>query len=328
MNNRENLRFAKLANEIFAKLDFSLSGLTVLTEVGSNLYIYNPLIPLICGAKKVFAIVKDTQYGRAEEIKDQCYELADFLGFRQCIEIATNVIDESWISQADIITNSGMLRPIDRKLISKFKNGAVLPLMFEAWELREQDIDLGACKDYKIPIAGTWENHPDLKVFDYVEILCLKMAFEAGFEVRGNNIFIWSDDHFGDKIYNSFLKNGANKCFLSVDELELLNVASMLDFIFIADYDEKRNYFDLLRINLLIKKNPHLAIVHLYGNIKVDEFEKVGVSIFPKKNGRNELMTFTLAHVGIKPYINLQVGGYKVAYCLINGLESDLIQRI
>jgi hypothetical protein len=200
--------------------------------------------------------------------------------------------------------------------------------MFEAWEIRQQDLDMLACKEYGIAVAGTWENHPSIKVFDYVQILCLKLAFEAGYEVMGNSIFIWSDDHFGEMIVKSFNQNGSKRCFLSTDSELLLNVASDLDFIFIADYDEKRDYATLLNLKELAKKSPNLGIIHLYGLINSEMMKKHGFNVFPEINGNAETMTFTLAHVGMTPYINLQIGGYKVALEMLTGNYTNISQRI
>ena len=321
-------RAIKLIESIRDKLNLSLKGYKVLTEVGSNNYIYGPIIPLLCGAQKVYAFVKDTNYGKADEIKTACLEIATALGLEKNLEIETNVLNDNWLGKCDIITNSGMLRPFDTKKLSKFKKNAVLPLMYESWELRSQDIDISYCKEHNIKVSGTWESHPDIKVFDYVEILCLKMAFEAGFEVLGNNIFIWSNDHFGDKIKNSFIKNGANKCILSNDLNLLLKNAAVLDFLFISDYDELRDYSKLLDINNLIKINPNLVIIHLYGNLDFKEFSKIGFEIFPKKNGKSQLMTYSLAHAGLIPIINLQVAGYKVATEMLKNEYTLISQKM
>ncbi len=322
------LRLVELTERVKKRLDFSLCGLTVLTEVGSNFYIFTPLIPLLCGADYVYGFVKDTPYGCASEIKSKCIEFASILGLQNRLEIGINELENNWICKADIITNSGMLRPFNDGKINYFKKGAVFSLMFEAWELREEDLDLNFIKKKGIKVAGTWENHPDLKVFDYVEVLCLKMAFEAGFEVKGNNIFIWSDDQFGVKISQAFIQNGANICLLSIDIEKLFCYASSLDFIFLADYDEARNFFELLQIEQLVLINPRIAIIHLYGKVNIEEFENLNVAVYPLKNGKPRLMTYTLAHVGLTPLVNLHVGGYKVAYCLKNGIENQIVQKL
>ena len=324
----EYSRATKIISASKAKLNVNLDGYTILTELGTNSYIYSPIIPLLCGASKVLAFVKDSSYGSAENIKAFCIQIASILGLNHKLQIATNDFPEHWWREADIVTNSGMLRPFDREKISKFKKGAVLPLMFEAWEVREQDLDLVACRDYGISVAGTWENHPSIKVFDYVKILCLKLAMEAGYEVMGNAIFIWSDDHFGEMIEDSFILNGAKKCFLSTDLKLLIKVASDLDFIFIADYDEKRDYELLLDLKNLVVLSPNIGIVHLYGMINIERLKRLGLKVYPETNGKAELMTYTLAHVGMTPLINLQVGGYRVAQEMLKGEYTNISQPI
>jgi hypothetical protein len=324
----EQARAKKIILSSKENLDVNLEGYTVLTEAGSNHYLFSPIIPLICGASKVFAFVKDTSYGSAEDIKDTCLEIASDLGLKDKLQIATNHLPENWLMEADIITNSGMLRPFNREKISKFKKGAVLPLMFEAWELRDQDIDIRACKEHGITVAGTWENHPFIKVFDYVMILCLKLAMEAGYEVMGNSIFIWSDDHFGEKIKKSFIQNGAKQCFLSTDPKLLFEKACDLDFIFIADYDEKQDYEILLDLKNLIVISPNIGIIHLYGILNIERVKNLGLKVYPEKNGKAELMTYTLAHVGMNPLINLQVAGYRVAQEMLQGEYTNISQPI
>jgi hypothetical protein len=324
----EQKRAAKLIRACKEELHVNLDGYTVLTEAGSNYYVFSPIIPLLCGASKVLAFVKDTSYGKAEDIKATCFQIAYSLGLNEKLQIATNVLPENWLNKADIITNSGMLRPFNKEKVSKFKKGAVLPLMFESWEIREQDLDITACKDAGIKVAGTWENHPSIKVFDNVMMLCMKLAFEAGYEVLGNSIFVWSDDHFGEMIEESFKQNGAKNCYLGTD-LELLkDVAPHLDFIFIADYDEKRDYAAIFNLKELAERAPNLGIIHLYGELNIEALKPLGLNIYPERNGKSELMTYTLAHVGMTPLINLQVGGYRVAQEMLQGAYTNISQPL
>ncbi len=328
LSNFEQNRAKKIILTSKSNLDVNLEGYTVLTEAGSNHYLFSPIVPLLCGASKVLAFVKDTPYGAANEIKAICIQIATNFGLNDKLQIATNELPIKWLKEADIITNSGMLRPFDKEKISKFKKGAVLPLMFEAWELRDQDIDIRSCKEYGIKVAGTWENHPLIKVFDYVQILCLKLALEAGYEVMGNTIFIWSDDHFGEMIEKSFIQNGAKKCFLSTNIDLLKENASKIDFIFIADYDEKKDYETFLDLKNLALISPNIGIIHLYGNLNCENIMKLGLKIFPEKNGKAELMTYTLAHVGMTPIINLQVAGYRVSQEMLQDNYTNLSQLI
>jgi len=319
------IKIIKQYNEI---LNFNLKGYTIFTEVGSNHYLYSPIIPLLCGADHVFAFIKDTKFGKAADIKQQCIEIANFLGLTNKLTIGENNFEYEWLTKSDIVTNSGMLRPIDKKKLSYFKKGSVIPLMFEAWEFRDSDLDIAECKKLGIKIAGTWENHPEIRVFDSVKMLCLKMAFEAGYEIQGNTIFVWSDDHFGELIVESFNANGAKKCFLSTDKLLLNEVISQIDFIFFADYDEKENLFNLINFKSQTDKNYDFGIVHLFGNINIDIFKELGINIYPDFNGNSEQMTFTLSHVGLLPILKLQVAGYRVAYEMLNNQITSISQPL
>ena len=137
------IKIIKQYNEI---LNFNLKGYTILTEVGSNHYLYSPIIPLLCGADHVFAFIKDTKFGKAADIRQQCIEIANFLGLTNKLTIGENNFEYEWLTKSDIVTNSGMLRPIDKKKLSYFKKGSVIPLMFEAWEFRDSDLDIAECK--------------------------------------------------------------------------------------------------------------------------------------------------------------------------------------
>ena len=63
---------------------------------------------------------------------------------------------------ADIVTNSGHVRPIDARIAGWMRPDAVVPLMFEAWEIDmgRDDVDLAALRDRGIRYAGTNERHP------------------------------------------------------------------------------------------------------------------------------------------------------------------------
>ena len=49
--------------------------------------------------------------------------------------------DAAPLEDADIVTNSGHLRPLDEEAVGRMKPGAAIPLMYEAWELRPDDVD-------------------------------------------------------------------------------------------------------------------------------------------------------------------------------------------
>jgi hypothetical protein len=310
------------------RLQLNLKGLTILTEVGSDSYLYTPFIPLLAGAGLVIAFVKDSNYGSADEIEERCLSIKHELNITGNLEIVKNHLPSHILHLADIITNSGMLRPLDSEKLQHVPSKAVIPLMFEKWELRDGDIDVAYCKSNGIAIAGTWEQHPSIRVFDYVGNLAVKMLHEAGQEIRGQRILIWSDDEFGKTIHTALLANGA-ECTVTTNKATLQKMMKDTDVIFIADYDELCCYtgsgspFDIQEV---ANAKPDISIVHLYGDVPYKAFSNI--NIYPRKNGKPMMMSHTLAHVGIEPVIRLQVAGFKVGQELYYNQLSTLSQLL
>jgi hypothetical protein len=313
------------------KLQVHLTGFNVLTEVGSGFYKYTPIIAALAGAKEVNACTGDSRYGKGVDNISDCKAICDFLGLPN-VNFFNNEIPADKIRSSNIITNSGFLRPLNEKLLRHIDpDTTVIPLMFEAWELRTDDIDIEYCKKANIRVAGTWENHPDILVFNAVEALALKMAFEAGYEVYQNNIVVWGDDHFGTKAYQGFLKAGAASVVRinTIDELK--RSIEGIDFIYLCDYFDEASYFGLNgkfeSFELLFAENS-IGIVHLFGAVDTTYLKAKNIFVYPEVKGRSRQMTFTLGHVGLKPIINLQCAGFKVAQDMLQGRLSSLMQPI
>jgi hypothetical protein len=62
--------------------------------------------------------------------------------------------------------------------------------------------------------------------------------------------------------------------------------------------------------------------------VNVDLFKSMGMNVYPSRNGLAKQMTFTLGHVGLRPIINLQTAGYRVAQDLLKGTISNISQLI
>lgn len=318
-------REARLITEIIKKLNLDLRGLNILTEVGSGPFFITPIIAVMAGAEKVYAWTKDSEYGRGDEIISNCIEKCNLYGIsKNSIEYSNNLRPVRHIEDADIITNLGFIRPLDVDFLSFIKKNSVISYMCEAWEFRDTDIDLNYCRKHGIKVAGTWENKEGLRIFDGVGYLAAKICFEAGFEIYQNNIVIISNDQFGQAIKRAFDNMGANKVFV-IKPVEL-NISQQLkvDFIILADYVESVNIFTDNIINFLLEND--ISVVHLAGNIDFHYLDSKGVYVYPKKSGANHRMTFTLAHLGLKPLIDLHAAGLKVGEELIKNNLSNLSQ--
>ena len=321
-------QYKKIIEEAISTLDLNLSGLVVATEVGSSAFLFTPIIAAMAKARKIIAYTNDSSYGKAAEIIDSCKNALTQFGERANIEFMANRRPGIEIAEADIITNSAHLRPLNSSVLAFAKASAVIPLMYERWELRPDDIDLAYCASKGIRVAGTWENQPSVRIFDYVEQLILKICFDAGYEVSRNRIVVWSTDHFGELAESAFTKNGASVSkTTSVDQLYQLAVDS--DFIFFCDYLDRRQLIGdaaLIDIAKLGDINPAIGLVHLSGKIDSNFAKKNSLSLYPDKDGHAGRMTETLAHLGKRPAIYLNAAGLKVGECLARGVGSDLVQ--
>jgi hypothetical protein len=326
-------RALRIIKQAIQKLELNLEGEVVLTETGSGLFLFTPIIALLAGADKVFAWTRETSFGSAEDIIQECKHILLLEGIDENkICFSNEKRPEEHIKQATIITNSGHVRPLNAKFLSHVSAAAVIPLMYEKWELRNTDVDITFCKEKNIPVAGTNENHPDVRVFDFCEHLILKIAFEAGYEILKNKIIVWSTDDFGTLAQQGFLKMGAREVVLTTKIEDVYAHAADADFIFFCDYMSTRNLIGTsgeIDLHSLFLLNNNLGIVHLAGKIDNVFAKEKGFAIYPDKEGHAVRMTFTLAHIGFQPTLYLQAAGLKVGSLLRkNETSHPLVQLI
>ena len=122
MTGCELKRCLRIAQDQIKRLELNLDGYNVLTELGGGPYLFSPIIPLLANASRVFAWTRDTRYGASQDLIDTCTGVMDKMGVppdRINFRISYN---ESDVGQADIITNSGMLRPLNRDFLLPAKS--------------------------------------------------------------------------------------------------------------------------------------------------------------------------------------------------------------
>src|SRR3954451_5381304 len=164
-------RLVRLMRAAVDRCDLDLKGLTVLTEAASGAYVVTPVLAAMAGAD-VLAVAAGNAYSSDEEIRELTLGIARLAGVMDRIELVVGK-DAAIIGSADIVTNSGQVRPIDAETVSHLKPSAVVPLMYESWEYREADLDLEACRARGIAVAGTNERHPAVDVFSYLGEMAL-----------------------------------------------------------------------------------------------------------------------------------------------------------
>ncbi len=212
----EKERIHKFIKQAIKKFDLNLKGLTVFTEAASGNYMYTSIAAALAGAKQVFAIAKDSRYGTKEEIKKQTIAEAKKLEVDNKIKIIfeNNLAD---LSKCDIITNSGFVRPITKELIFHLKPTAVIPLMYETWEFRKEDLDLDSCRSHGILVLGTNEECPPMDIMRYSGFLASKLMFECKQEVHKDNILVIGSGRLGNNLAQFMQANKINFSWISLD---------------------------------------------------------------------------------------------------------------
>lgn len=327
----------KLTKRI-AALDLDLSGRTVLTEAASGAYVVTPLLAALAGAK-VFAYTKDSRYGTAQEVFARTRSVIAQCGGERLDITLTDTLNPEIVGQADIITNSGHLRPLNHSMLKHAKDGVVIPLMFEAWEWRQADMDIEYIRSRGFKIGATNERHPDIDVFGYLGDMALKLIFDAGICPYGNRFLLLCNNDFGPYIARTLSRVCEGLVVVDKDEnrekydqikidwcggfpdLKLKSEHRDVEAVIFTAYPFEQNWIGS-RSEISLEKirdqliNP--LVLRFAGDIDTDEFGRHGVRFFPE-DVRSGHMGVLPSAIGFDPIIRLQAGGLKAAQAMLSG---------
>lgn len=334
--NRESIR------KIIDKLALNLDGLTVFTEAATGNYQYTPIIAALAGARQVFAVAGDSKYGKKEEVKERTLREAKALGVDNKITILFEK-DKDCLSRSDIVTNSGFVRPITKEMISWMKPTAVIPLMWETWEFRPEELDLEACREGGILVLGTNEHHLSLNLFRSNGFLICKLLFDKGFDVYKDNLLLIASGYIGDSAADFFINNDISfdrvvfdndvpehqKAFIH-DREEILNGLDKYDALIIAELHHNidiLSHSGFIPTGVLKQKNPLVQIIHICGSVNKNDILQEGLALYPENIRTFGYMTTSPDYLGAKTIIELNTAGLKVgevmARCRLNGMSID-----
>lgn len=329
-------REKRLIHDITERLKLDLSGLTVLTEAASGNYVFTPLICAAAGCETVLAYTRDSVYATAEEVKAQTLSAAEDIGLAGSISILSELDDAAW-GAGDIVTNAGFLRPIDRERVSRLKRTAAIPIMFETWEFREDDLDLAACWEQGICVLGTNESHGDIRIMDYLGPLVAKKLFERQVEIFGSKIVVVGAGKFFMKVCNALESMGALVMrWLSDFEGEVstavsddrLDALKGTDAVVVADSPASTKNLigsgGLVGAGDLASRCPEAVVIQLAGAVSRGELERAGIACSPEEPPRLGHMGWSLSEVGPRPVIDLHAAGLKVGELLARGRLAGL----
>lgn len=319
-------RVIGLMDRITETLDLDLSGLTVLTEAASGPFVCTPLLAARAGAD-VIAVTRTSAYGTAEEIMTHTRMWAERCGVTDRILVSTEPA-VSHAGAADILTNLGFLRPINAEVVAALPDSAVIPLMWEAWEFRPEDLDLAACRRRGIPVVGTRETHPALRIFDYLGAVALKLLMEVDIEVVRSHIALVASDPFGDAIERCLAGMGAEVVRISLSSLEeALKVSDgrTFDALVVAEH---RSHQEIIGNSGGIPPDALARIgspvIHICGTIDTAALSRAGVVKHPAGAVKPGYMTVTTDYCGPRPVIDLHAAGLKVGEILARARKAGL----
>lgn len=294
-----------------------LRGCVVLTEAATGPFAVTPVIAAVAGARRVLAVSRTTRHGTASEAFAQVEDVALRLQVGGRIEYHEGRAPE-WLATADIITNSGHVRPLDAEAVALMKPSAAISLMYEGWEWRPEDVDLEATSRKGIPVAGVSERHPAVAVFSYLGPAALELIASGGLCVSGLRVLLICDNPFLPFLEESLRQEGAK--LYTLPTLRGVDSVPPADLVVLALKPESWLAVGEAEAGLLAAHAAGAPLVQFWGDVDRQATERYGIRCLPAHDPGKGRMGILLSDLGPEPAIRLQTGGLKVGELLHRGL--------
>lgn len=309
-------RLRTLMQRSIAATELDLRGLTILTEAATGAYATTAIIAAMAGAGRVYAFTRPSRFGSVPQVEASMYRLATYMGVADQVTMI-EIVSDSIIREADIVTNCGHLRPLRAELINLLPHHAIIALMFEAWEFRTEDLDLDACNRRGIRVVGVNERHPAIDVFSFLGPLCVNQLHECGLAVHGDRLALLCDNPFAQSIVHGLEAAGANiQTFSSVREL----YRDGWDAIVVAMRPTSSSRVcesDAAYISSVAPAGTPL--VQFWGDVDRQAALAHGLTVWPPREPDKGHMGVMLSDIGPEPIVRLQTGGLKAAEWVFRG---------
>jgi len=321
------------------ELRLDLLGRTVLTEAATGPYVVTPLLAALAGAR-VLAFTKDSSHGSAEDAIAQTRQMMTLLSPTPMDVTFVRTLTPEVIAQADVITNSGHLRPLNEEILRHAKRTAVIPLMYEAWEWRADDLDLEYAKARQLRVGATNERHPQVDVFGYLGDMALRQVFDAGTCPYRNRFVLFTNNDFGPYIVRSLGRLSAGVGVVAPDSqrpmyrdipgadwlggfprLEVPETYRDSEALIVAAYPFDRTWIgdvSAIPADALASQLRHPLVLRYAGDIDTKSLDAHDLAYFPSDVPSGHMGVLPSA-VGVDPVIRLQAGGLKAAEAMITG---------
>lgn len=309
-------RLLRLIEESIAECRLDLSGTAVLTEAASGAYAVTAVLAARAGARRVTALVRDSRHCTAHDAADATLELARAAGVQERITVTAERRPQD-VAEADIVTNSGHVRPIDAAMVGWMRPTAVVSLMFEAWELQAGriDVDLDALRRRGLAFAGTNERHPAVGVFGYLGVMAVRLLLDAGLPVHRSRIALLCDNPFREYLETGL--KGAGAEIRSAESAAGLDPTWRPDAVLVALRPREVAALGAVEATLIAERWPGVVVVQFWGDLDRAALERAGLLYWPLRAPAPGHMGVLPSDVGPDPVVRLQAGGLKVGAVLL-----------
>ncbi len=305
-----------------SKLELNLSDKIVLTEAATGNYMCTAIIADKAGAKRVYALAKDSIYGTIDDIKREYKEY--FLLNRDSNIVIIDSLDEIK-EKVDIITNSGFIRPINEEVLKYTHKNSVITLMYEPWEFREGDIDLELVYKKGLKVYGVNEHNEKLRIMDYIGITVLYLLLDLKISHFSNReILVLGTYDFTEPIERTLKKNGYKVTMIN-DYKESIDI-NRYDIFVVAEHQRDREVIGNSK-DAFIKTSDILddkVVIHISGNV---DFNGASFLHLPSKPAPFGYMSYRTDFIDNMAVIDLQTGSLKVAEGMLEANRLNLKGR-
>lgn len=318
------LRIERLVEGCIRDFSLDLEGISVFTEAASGAYLHTPILAAVAGARRVYALTRSSKYGDREDIRAWTLKAAEEWGVADRIQVLFEKSHEA-LGDADIITNSGFVRPLNRPTLEHLKPTAVISLMWEPWEFREDELDLAYCKEKGLLVLGTDEHSPPLDLVPVGGFLAMKLLFHLGLEGFKTRTLLLGGGHLGRSIFDHFASLNLDVAWFSEEgspgrpysDLPEFFAAHGGDFdaVVVAEHSLDRRLLGergLLSYTEIGGRNPALAIGIISGNIDREGLAQSGLAFYPKEIMPFGYMSYQPYDLGPRPILELYAAGLLV----------------
>jgi len=304
------------------KFNLNLKDRVILTEGATGDYISTPIIADLAGAERVYAFERESSYGTFKDIEEG---FKPYFKYNPDSNIRLIKSLDEIDNKIDIVTNVGLLRPIDKKLFNILDSSSVITLMYEPWEFREEDIDLELALKKGIKVYGTNESDSRLKTMDYIGYTALYHLLDLKITPLSNKkILIVGNREFTEPIERILKLNGYRVKTINDYKERFIDYNKGLAII-VAEHKnpkmvigEKGAFIDK---NLLKREN---YIIHISGSV---DFKDVKFRYRPKNPKPFGYMSYRTDYIDSQAVIDLHTAGLLVGVGMLEANRLNLSKQ-